>query len=441
MAIVAAVALLAVQGAAAGRPALTGSTPCPGQPGYTCSTLTVPLDWSGRAHGSLPLSVAVSDGGGKLGTLLFLTGGPGQPGVPFISRLAGRLGSSIDGYRFVMYDQRGTGAGALQCPALQHEMGSTDLTVPTGAAVRACARALGPRRRFFSTADTVADIEAVRQALGAATLVVDGVSYGTFVAERYALAHPRHVSRLVLDSVVPQQGVPALEVQNAHATARVLRAVCRAESCHTDPASDLADVVRRYGHGPEILSALVTSSVIDPTYQGVVAALHEARLGRPAAFNGVLSRLGPDTGTPAVALSQGLHASTLCADSPMPWGGPSAPVRARTAALQRAAAHVRQAAVWPFTRTTAAGNGIVQTCRLWPRTPPPPPFHNRPLPPVPVLLLSGDRDMSTPLAWAQAEAGQAPDGRLVVVRGAGHSVQSRAVNDAGRAAVTTFLHP
>jgi pimeloyl-ACP methyl ester carboxylesterase len=125
----------------------------------------------------------------------------------------------------------------------------------------------------------------------------------------------------------------------------------------------------------------------------------------------------------------------------MPWGGPATPVGVRAGALRRAARRLPAAAAWPFNRGTAAGNGIVQTCRLWPRTPAPPPFHDRELPPVPVLLLSGDRDLSTPLAWARAEARHAPDGRLVIVSGAGHSVQSRAVSDAGRAAVTAFLHP
>jgi pimeloyl-ACP methyl ester carboxylesterase len=58
---------------------------------------------------------------------------------------------------------------------------------------------------------------------------------------------------------------------------------------------------------------------------------------------------------------------------------------------------------------------------------------------VPVLLLAGDHDLSTPLAWARAEAARAPRGRLVVVHGAGHSVQSRALSDEGRAAVAAFL--
>ena len=61
------------------------------------------------------------------------------------------------------------------------------------------------------------------------------------------------------------------------------------------------------------------------------------------------------------------------------------------------------------------------------------------LPAVPVLLLAGDRDLSTPLAWAQSEARQAPHGRLVVVPGAGHSVQLRAPGAAGRRALVSFL--
>jgi pimeloyl-ACP methyl ester carboxylesterase len=319
------------------------------------------------------------------------------------------FGSSFDGYRLVLLDQRGTGTAALRCPALQRQMGSTDLTVPTRAAVTACAQAIGPRRRFFSTADTVEDVEALRVALGAERLALDGVSYGTFVAERYALAHPGRVSRLVLDSVVPHAGAEALEATNAHAVARVLRAVCRS-GCAGDPAKDLAAVVAKRRNGPALLNALVTLSVVDPRYTGVAAALHAARQGNRRPLDDLLGRLRPDAGTRAEALSQGLHASTLCADTPMPWGGPA----------------------------TATGQGLVRTCLWWPPTPAPRPRLARDLPPVPVLLLAGDRDLSTPLEWARREAARAPKGRLVVVPGAGHSVQTRTA--AGRVAATAFLH-
>jgi pimeloyl-ACP methyl ester carboxylesterase len=57
-----------------------------------------------------------------------------------------------------------------------------------------------------------------------------------------------------------------------------------------------------------------------------------------------------------------------------------------------------------------------------------------------VLLLAGDRDLSTPLAWARAEARRAPKGKLVIVHGAGHSTQLRATAETARAALDAFLH-
>ena len=432
-------AIFALGAPAAAASSLARSKPCADAIGFTCSTLSVPLDWSGRTPGRLSLRVAVRGGGGSLGTLVFLTGGPGQPGVPSASAVARRLAQPFAGYRLVFLDQRGTGAGAVRCPALQRQMGFTDLAVPTKSAVKSCARAIGPKRRFFSTAATVHDLDALRASLGVDKLVLDGVSYGTLVAERYAIVHPNRVARLVLDSVVPHAGADPFERANAHASARVLRAVCRARGCAADPAADLAYVVRRRKVGPALLNALTVDAVIDPSYTGVPEALHAARRGSWRALNGLLARFGPETAVPTQLLSQGLHASTLCADSPMPWGGSDAPLALRPPALRRATARIGLRAVWPFDRATVARNGLLKTCLWWPPTPAPP----RPalkLPPVPTLLLAGDRDLSTPLEWAREEAARAPRGKLVVVAGAGHSVQTRATSETGRAAVISFLH-
>ena len=142
---------------------------------------------------------------------VILSGGPGQPGVPFLDRAREWLGPVAAKVRLVAIDQRGTGADALRCPALQGEMGASDLTPPTRArGHRLRARARAEDRRFFSTADTVADIEALRIALNADKLTLDGTSYGTYTAQRYALAHPDRVRGLVLDSVVPVENVSLL---------------------------------------------------------------------------------------------------------------------------------------------------------------------------------------------------------------------------------------
>ena len=44
---------------------------------------------------------------------------------------------------------------------------------------------------------------------------------------------------------------------------------------------------------------------------------------------------------------------------------------------------------------------------------------------MPVLLLAGDRDLSTPLPWAQEQAELCDDGKLVIINRAGHSLQGR----------------
>jgi pimeloyl-ACP methyl ester carboxylesterase len=420
---------------AAPKPRLAASHPCPNASGFTCSTLAVALDHSGRTAGTLDLPVAVAENAGAP-VLAVLTGGPGQGGVAFVPRVRARMRALLGRYRLVMIDQRGTGGDALRCPALQRAMGTSDLTVPPADAVESCARRLGPNRRFYSTADTVEDLDALRVALGAGKLTLDGTSYGTFVAERYAIAHPDRVAKLVLDSVVPAASLDGLEVDGMRESARVLRAVCRAQHCPGDPAADLAAVVRARHDGPELYDTLVALSVGAPNFPGVNAALRAARRGDATRLERLVRAVRRAQRAPAGVLSQGLHAATICADLRPPWGSSSAPLAGREAALRQAAARTDPA---PFDRATVIGNGVAQTCLRWPPTPGPPQPRAVDLPNVPTLLLAGGRDLSTPLPWARLQRAHTPNGKLVVVPDSGHSVQSRAPGGEGRRAVQRFL--
>src|ERR1700745_4067422 len=148
---------LALAGSAAARDsALHDSHPCP-EAGFTCATLDVPLDRAHPERGTLHLRVGMGDNvHAPRGVLLVLSGGPGQPGLPILDGYVSRaLSAEQHQYRIVVFDQRGTGAGALDCNALQREMGSSDPTPPSAPAVRACARKLGARRQFFGTDDVV----------------------------------------------------------------------------------------------------------------------------------------------------------------------------------------------------------------------------------------------------------------------------------------------
>ncbi|MFB7512751.1 alpha/beta fold hydrolase [Streptomyces sp. NPDC056144] len=422
-------------------PALTDPGPCTGQADVTCADLTVPLDRTGAVPGTLRLQVAVhGPADAAKGTLLFLTGGPGQPGVPYVQRIRERLPRALAQYRLVMIDQRGTGGAAIDCPALQKEVGSSDTVAPTPGAVTACAESLGVRRDFFTTADTVADLEDLRRALGVDSWTVDGVSYGTFTAGQYALTHPRRVRSLVLDSVVPLDGAGVLYEDSLGHSAQVLRTACREQRCGFDPARDLAKVVRRDGNGVGVFNLLVIASIIDPKLDnprfGILDALHASASGDRAALDGLVAGFSAPSEEPASEFSSGLHAATLCADARWPWGDASAPVEGRERALKRAVQRIRPATVWPFERETAGAQGIPRTCLPWPASRPhrAAPGHTLTMP---VLFLAGDRDLSTPVRWARDLAAVTPKAELVVLPGAGHSTQNR--SEGGARAAEEFL--
>ncbi len=424
---------------------LADPAPCDGEPEFTCSTLTVPLDHTGAVDGSLDLAVAAANNAdAPRGVLLLLTGGPGQPGVGLLSRIKSYLAPEVrEQYRLVVFDQRGTGRGAIDCAALQETTGGSDFLAPPPDAVDACAETIGAARDFYSTPDTVADIESLRQALDVERMTLDGVSYGTYVAEHYALAHPSHVGSLVLDSTVPQEGYGPLLVDSAHAPARVLRDACADDpECTTDPAADLAWLVR-HGRidgqpiGPtRLMESLTILSIdpFDPGFHGVPAMLHDARNGDTTVLEQFLNS-ATSIGTPADQLSAGLHLDTVCTDLHFPWGDSATPVEKRPALLDAALADIPARAYWPFTKELARKANPIAGCLRWPETRPAP-YVNRETITARSILLSGEHDLFTLRKWAEEQAARMPNAQLVRFPGRGHGLQS---NEVGRAAVREFL--
>src|SRR4051812_22183891 len=88
---------------------------CP--PGATCGRLTVPLDHAGTTPGTLDLAYAKRPATGtRTGTLVFLTGGPGQAAIPFLNEFVDLVKPLTPSYHIVAIDQRGTGASdAIDC--------------------------------------------------------------------------------------------------------------------------------------------------------------------------------------------------------------------------------------------------------------------------------------------------------------------------------------
>lgn len=172
--------------------------------GYQCTQFGVRLDRAGAVPGSVALSVTrkPATSGTARTAVVALAGGPGQAAVPFSDDFRRLFAGGLATRDLLVFDQRGTGgSGALRCRSLDSDEDSVDEVV------EACSNELGPARAFYTTAESVADLEELRVAGGYERLVLYGVSYGTKVAQAYASAHPQAVESLILDSVVDRKSV------------------------------------------------------------------------------------------------------------------------------------------------------------------------------------------------------------------------------------------
>ncbi|MFN8121007.1 MAG: alpha/beta fold hydrolase [Thermoleophilia bacterium] len=437
----AAAVALALPAAAAGQTPLTLRA-CPGLAGFRCGTLTVPVDRADAAQGTQALAVRVLPSRGTYrGTIVFLAGGPGQSAIQPGGELEQQLRAAAPaGYEVVAFDQRGTGANALRCSSLD---AVTDEASAIAAAVQACAAEIGPRRVHFTTADSVADMEDLRTALGRAQITPLGVSYGTLVATWYARLHPASTAGIILDSVVGLQGNTTFDADGYAAAARSLAELCGARRCRgvtSDPVADVAALEARLASAgltgrrvlasgrtvagtfggpaePTALFELYGSGDLNPDARGLFpAAVKLALRGDPA----LLFRIdGGDSGPGDPAeLSVGLFLATECGEADLPWST-GQPAADRTAAAQAVFAGLAPGATAPF-RAPGTDAALVAACTGWPEarlaTPP-----ATPLPDVPTLLIAGTQDVRTPLETARAVAQGLPRASLVRALGSGHS--------------------
>jgi pimeloyl-ACP methyl ester carboxylesterase len=420
-----------------------------------CGNVVVPLDRSGQLPGTLSLRVRTVPPKREPanGAVLVLAGGPGQSATPLVDGLPHLFGSLLDTRRLITFDQRGTGDTALRCPSIE---GTDPTTTDDAAAVARCAARLGPARTAYSTAASVEDVDAVRAALGVDKLIVVGVSYGTKVALNYAQAHPDHVERLILDSVVAPEGEDLFERSTFAEIPRVLRAICRHGCAFTpDPAADLARVVhamqraplrghvidRRGRAQPATLQAIDVLGMLlsgdgDPFERAAFpSAMRSARLGDPAPLLRLAESAGSEGEPDVHDISPTLYVATTCSDAPVPWPA-GTPIADRVQATNAALAALPARTFAPFTADDARELGPVDLCRQWPESPVAQQFG--PLPALPTLILSGDEDLRTPRSDAVALAARIPGAQVLAVPGVGHSALQSDTSDCAIKAVKAF---
>ncbi|RPE80110.1 alpha/beta hydrolase [Vulcaniibacterium tengchongense] len=397
-----------------------------------CTTLSVPENPAAPQGRAIALRIAwlpATDAAGAApDPVFFLTGGPGQAATESWPAVDPAFAEVRKRRHVILVDQRGTGGSH---PLICRDAQGRSAVADEGAAgsdeiagfARRCAGALDADPRHYTTTDAVADLERVRAALGAETVDLVGASYGTRVAQQYAMRHPRRVRAMVLDGLVPNElALGAEHARNLDASLALQFAKCRELPACGDRFGDtrarLRALMRRLreapvevayrdpGTGEERRGTLGADTVAGLTrlfaYAPEAASLlplvlSEADQGRYAALM-ALSRLVQDQLGEQIA--HGMQLSVLCAED------------------------ADLLTPDPAEADTVLGTALVDLlraqCAVWPRGRRPADFHRPLRSDAPALLLSGEFDPVTPPRYGEQVLAGLPNGRHLVLRGRGH---------------------
>ena len=410
-----------------------------------CGTVSVPLDRSAPKGARIDLAVARASrakSDERIGSLLVNPGGPGASGLDIAGYIASNLPKSItDRFDVVAWDPRGSGKSApVNCgneldgrfvvdtaPDNPGELAALEAAAKRF--VDACVTRTGDRLRHISTADTVADLDDLRIALGDDRLTYLGLSYGTYIGGLYATTYPMHVRALVLDGALdPTLSAEDVSVQQAKGFDDSLTEFfgwCRSRtSCafhhQGDPARAYDALVQRIDarpigsgsarFGPTQLDIAVAALLYGGAsgYRQLAAGLHDLEGGNATALAAASDQYLGRTSDGHYDDEWAAFIAISCAD------GPNLTLAAAEALQRRAAVEAPH---------FGAGNvGLGYECSFWPY----PPARTGPItfsaPTAPPIVVVGTRgDPATPIAWARGLATQLGSGRLVTVDDTTHT--------------------
>ena len=403
--------------------------------GAFCAAFPVPENRADPKSRRIDLKLAIlkSDSAVPAQDLVvYLAGGPGQSAIQTYPELATAFTPLLRHHDVLLLDQRGTGdSHPLKCPALEKLLKKDTDAQPSieqrvqwlGQCAQEVEKTADPR--YYTTSDAVADLEAVREALGAPKLDLVGVSYGTRVAQHYATAHPEAVRSIVLDGVVPN----TLVLGETFAVALQHSLQLQSAACEKTPACKQA-----FGNWYDTLHQLyaklkagqpqqvtfedpysykpVTRSLNADTLAGVVRmfsydamtaallplAVNEAAHGNYAPLMGQARLLSGDLST---SIEGGMQMSVICTED---------------ASLLTPR---------PQDEGLLLGDELIKAfmaeCKVWPHNAMPKDFHAPFKSSIPTLLISGERDPVTPPAYADDVLKGLTNGRALVVKGLGHA--------------------
>ncbi|MBF6435215.1 alpha/beta hydrolase [Nocardia cyriacigeorgica] len=375
------------------------------------------------------------------GTVLPNPGGPGVPMIAHAAEAAALAQGLLDDHDLLLIDARGTGVSSpLDC-GLDDDAFAFGTRAQQQAAVQTCGTTLGARAAGYTSAATADDFDAVRAHLGIDTVVLYGISYGTYLMPVYAQRHPDRVRSMVLSGAYPAD-FDRFQRPNAEAVSLALHRICeRSRVCDGSTAvADLTAVAARLRetpiqvHDPQpmrldegklanlVFEAATTNAGARPAEIGALGLLPSALHAAARGDDGELREFVRVALSGAGYENVDSYLAVACNDYPTLWSMDAPPAR-REQQYRDALATVGPTLGGFSTSGWLSGQrdgGDV--CLRWPGLA----DHQRPdrirdlRPPVPVLVISGDLDAITPDANGKLAAAAFPDATFVSVPNTGH---------------------
>lgn len=391
-----------------------------------CGWLIVPEDHARPDGPTIKLAVArfKSDSANPAPEpIVYLEGGPGgSPLRGLIGQFGALFGPLLKNNDVILIDQRGTGYSqpALDCPEYDQLVLDTldqNLTIAqseqlsneTMLKCRARLIADGANLAVYNSAQSAADLEALRQALQLDKINLYGISYGTRLALTMMRDFPQGIRSVVIDSVLPpQEDLYASTITNGANALNKLFDACAADAtcnaAYPNLRQTFLDLKARLDKQPVTFPVTVPDGskrdlllngdgMVSLIFQGMYATsllpsvprmITDIRDGNYELAAGLEAALLDQSKD----ISNGMHYSVNCEEE-VPFSN--------QAALDAAVKQNPDFAV-------LGGDGTYALCKAWDEQPANP-IENEPVTSsIPTLIFSGGFDPITPVAWGQAAA-------------------------------------
>ncbi|MBX6372372.1 MAG: alpha/beta fold hydrolase [Acidothermus sp.] len=412
---------------------------------FAKATMTVPLNWAHPGKETVTLTVVrirSTQQHDRIGSLVINPGGPGASGIEAAIELAvAELPDEIfERFDIVGFDPRGVGLSTpIRC--IPDSEKDAELLLPADPTTEAqwqatigedrrvadeCYARYGNSLTYFSTAQTVRDLEALRAKLGDAKLTYLGYSYGTLLGAEYASAYPDRVRALVLDGAVD----PTLDsVQQNQAQAAGFQLAFRhyAQNClrngcplGKDPAGFVRELMQRadaspipnphdgrVAKGQAVLLAVISALYNESQWSRLTRALIDAAHGNSSGVLALDDEYNQRNDDGSYTNIEDANAAISCADTAR---------RPTVAQAEELSPQWRQAN--PLFGGAAAAS--LAFCGLW-KAPPDTPIQIRDAGAPPVLVIGTTGDPATPIDGARHLAALLGSAHLLIWNGEGHT--------------------